>query len=63
MIVNVEVEVELSAQEVIERLFPNSRYNPGEYDLLWISGNTDYGRKPIAKVTARLRKKLIPEII
>ncbi len=47
MIVNVEVEVELSAQEVIEKLFPRSADRPGEYKLLTVYGDTDYGRNPI----------------
>jgi len=59
MIVSVEVEVELNAQEVIERLFPRSADRPGEYDLLYVHHEgTDYGRKPVEKVTFRLRRNI-----
>ncbi len=58
MIVNVEVEVELSAQEVIEKLFPRSADRPGEYKLLTVYGDTDYGRNPIKTVTFKLRRNL-----
>jgi len=58
MIVNVEVEVELSAQEVIEKLFPRSADRPGEYKLLRVFGDTDYGRNPIKNVTFTLRRNI-----
>ena len=59
MITNVEVEVELSAQEVIERLFPRSADRPGEYRLIYVqTEGHDWGRKPIQNVRFRLRRQL-----
>lgn len=58
MIVNVELDVDLDAQEVIRRLFPRSADN--EYELLWVhTEGADYGRKPIKKVLFRLRRTLV----
>ncbi len=59
MIVNIEVDVELSAEEVIQRLFPRSADRPGEYTLTYVHHEgTDYGRKPVKSVTFRLRRTL-----
>ena len=59
MITNIEVDVQLSAQEVIERLFPRSADRPGEYHLLYVHHDgTDFGRNPVKSVTFRLRRNL-----